>query len=73
MGRIAEMNVLGSLLLDASRMSDVYFISSEMFTDAIIGRMFLEYQRGYDNHYDVNVSVLIQNVSCERFVLSHIT
>ena len=67
MGRIAEMNVLGALLLDASRMSDVYFLSSEMFTDAIIGRMFLEYQRGYDNHYDVNVSVLIQNVSCETY------
>ena len=67
MGRIAEMNVLGALLIDASRMSDVYFLSSDMFTDAIIGRMFLEYQRGYDNHYDVNVSVLIQNVSCETY------
>ena len=67
MGRIAEMNVLGALLIDASRTSDVYFLSSEMFTDAIIGRMFLEYQRGYDNHYDVNVSVLIQNVSCETY------
>ena len=67
MGRIAEMNVLGALLIDASRISDVYFLSSEMFTDAIIGRMFLEYQRGYDNHYDVNVSVLIQNVSCEEY------
>ena len=67
MGRIAEMNVLGALLIDASRISDVYFLSSDMFTDAIIGRMFLEYQRGYDNHYDVNVSVLIQNVSCEEY------
>ena len=37
------------------RIADVSFLSSEMFTDAIIGRMFLEYQRGYDNHYDVNV------------------
>lgn len=67
MGKIAEMNVLGALLIDASRISDVYFLSSDMFTDAIIGRMFLEYQRGYDNHYDVNVSVLIQNVSCEEY------
>ena len=50
MGRIAEMNVLGALLIDASRISDVYFLSSDMFTDAIIGRMFLQYQRGYDNH-----------------------
>lgn len=67
MGRTAEMNVLGALLIDSSRISDVSFITSEMFTDAIIGRMFLEYQRGYDNHYDVNVSVLIQNVSCEEY------
>lgn len=67
MGRIAEMNVLGSLLIDSSGIADVSFLSSEMFTDAIIGRMFLEYQRGYDNHYDVNVSVLIQNVSCEAY------
>ena len=72
MGRIAEMNVLGALLIDASRISDVYFLSSEMFTDAIIGRMFLEYQRGYDNHYDVNVSVLIQNVSCEEYLESSV-
>lgn len=67
MGRIAEMNVLGSLLIDSNGIADVSFLSSEMFTDAIIGRMFLEYQRGYDNHYDVNVSVLIQNVSCEAY------
>ena len=72
MGRIAEMNVLGALLIDASRISDVYFLSSDMFTDAIIGRMFLEYQRGYDNHYDVNVSVLIQNVSCEEYLESSV-
>lgn len=67
MGRIAEMNVLGSLLIDSNGIADVNFLSSEMFTDAIIGRMFLEYQRGYENHYDVNVSVLIQNVSCEAY------
>ena len=68
MSRTAEENVIGSLLLDANRIADVYnMLSTEMFTDALLGRIYLEYQRGYDNHYDVNVSVLIQNVSCDEY------
>lgn len=68
MSCIAEQNVIGALLLDKDCIGSIYNkLSAEMFTSEILGRIYLEFQRGYDNRYDVNPAVLIQNISGDRF------
>ena len=68
MSYLAEQNVIGSLLLDQNCMVDIYnVLSVDMFTSELLGRIYLEFQRGYDNHYDVNPVVLVQNLSCDNF------
>lgn len=68
MSIIAEQNIIGALLLDKNNISQVYnMLSADMFTSALLGRMYLEYQRGYDNRYEVNPAVLVQKVSSELY------
>lgn len=68
MGYIEERNIIGSLLLDGACISEISsFVSTEMFEDELLGRMYLEFLRGYDNHYDVTVTVLFQNLSGKEF------
>lgn len=40
---IAERQIIGSLILDASRIDDMHGINSEMFTDSTMGRIFSLY------------------------------
>lgn len=64
----AEQNVIGSLLIDKDSIGKIYGkISSEMFTSELLGRIFLEFQRGFDNHYDVNPVTLRQAISGDTF------
>ena len=68
MSIIAEQNIIGALLLDRNNISQVYnILSADMFTSELLGRMYLEYQRGYDNRYEVNPAVLVQKVSSELY------
>lgn len=68
MGYIEEQNIIGSLLMDNNSISEIYsMISPEMFTSELLGRMYLEFLRGYDNHYEVTIPVLLQQVSCDRY------
>ena len=68
MSYIAEQNVIGALLVDSGRIGDVYgVLSAEMFTSPILGRIYLEFQRGYDNRYEVNLSVLLQKLTGEGY------
>lgn len=68
MSYIAEQNIIGSLLLDKSCMDEIYnMLSAEMFTSEMLGRMYLEFQRGYDNRYDVNPAVIVQKLSGDVF------
>ena len=60
----AEQNVIGALFLDSTGMDRVYrLLSAEMFEDALLGRMYLEFQRAYDNHYQISPAVMIQKLS----------
>lgn len=68
MSYIAEQNVIGSLLMDQNNISSVYnLLSADMFISPVLGRMYLEYQRGYDNRYEVNLSVLLQKLTGEGY------
>lgn len=68
MSRLAEQNIVGSLLMDSSCMDKMYNrLTSEMFTSQILGRIYLEFQRGYDNHYPVDVVVLEQKLKSDNF------
>lgn len=68
MSYLAEQNVIGSLLLDKNCMDEIYnVLSVDMFTSELLGRMYLEFQRGYDNRYDVNPAVIVQKLSGDVF------
>lgn len=59
MSYLAEQCVIGSLLLDQECISKVYTdLCPEMFRSEILAGMYLEFLRGYDNGYTVNVVML---------------
>ena len=68
MSYLAEENIIGSLLIDKNCMDEIYnVLSADMFTSELLGRMYLEFQKGYDNRYDVNPAVIVQKLSGEHF------
>lgn len=68
MSYLAEENIIGSLLLDKACMDEIYSVlSADMFTSELLGRIYLEFQRGYDNRYDVNPAVIVQKLSSDQF------
>lgn len=68
MSYLAEQNVIGSLLLDKNCMDEIYnVLSADMFTSELLGRMYLEFQKGYDNRYDVNPAVIVQKLCGDNF------
>lgn len=56
MSYYAEQNVIGSLLTDGEAIERIAAIlEPEMFTSELLGRVYLEYLRGYENDYTVNL------------------
>lgn len=63
MSYLAEQKVVGALFMDASCIEKVHHIlSADMFGDELLGRIFLEFQRGYDNHYNVDLALIEQKL-----------
>lgn len=62
MNLLAEQNVIGSLLLDPQSIERIK-LEPEMFGNALYGRMFLEFLRGYENRYAVNAVVLAAKIT----------
>jgi len=59
MSYLAEKNVIGSLLLDRESMRKIHRkLEPEMFTSEILSRAYIEFLRGYENGYEVNLVVL---------------
>lgn len=68
MSYMAEQQVIGSLLLDQNCISDIYsLLESNMFTSEILGRIYKEFQRAYDNNQQINMSVIEQNLRSDNF------
>ena len=64
MSYLVEQNIIGALLLDAECISEICNkVQAEMFEEKLLGRMYLEFQRGYDNHYKVDMVILVQKIA----------
>ena len=73
MSYIAEQKVIGALLMDQNSISEIYsMIEPNMFTSPFLGRVYHEFQKGYDNRYDVNLVVLEQKMRSEEYPSSEI-
>lgn len=57
-----ERAIVGSLLIDCKAIDEIPTVTADMFADPILGRMFLEFQRGYDNGYAVDPAILAHNI-----------
>lgn len=68
MSLLAEQQVIGALLIDARCMNDIYkVLEPEMFTSALLGRIYLEYARGFDRNEVVTLPVLEQRIASDAF------
>lgn len=64
MSYLAEQNVIGALLIEQDSIKKVYGkLDPEMFTSDILSRAYMEFLRGYENGYTVNIVVLDEKMS----------
>ena len=67
MSYMAEQSVIGSLLMDQECIADVYSIlEPQMFTDELYGKVYHEYQKAYDNHYELSFSDIEQKLRSDN-------
>lgn len=68
MSIMAEQSVIGSLLMNQESIADVYSIlEPQMFTDELFGKVYHEYQKAYDNHYELSFSDIEQKLRSDSF------
>ena len=68
MSYIAEQQVIGSLLMDNGCMSDICgLLEADMFTSEILGRIYKEFQRAYDNCCAIDIPIIEQNLRSDNF------
>ena len=69
----AEQIVIGCLLMDHSCISDIYnLIEPEMFKHDFYKKAYIEFARGYDNHYLVNSVLLEQKLRSDIYPTNYI-
>lgn len=67
MGYFAEQNLIGTLLMDKDCIEYVHnTLRADMFTSEFLGRVYLEFQRGYDNRYNVDLVIITQKMAGEN-------
>ena len=59
----AERQIIGSLLLDQSRIDEMHLINSEMFTDPILSEIFSLYEHA--DGKEVNQIAIVQKIKCD--------
>lgn len=57
-----EKSFIGALMLNPQVVRECGFLLPEMFTDALLGRVYLEYARAYDFGYPANLVTLAENM-----------
>lgn len=68
MSIVAEQSVIGSLLMNQECIADVYSIlEPQMFTDELFGKVYHEYQKAYDNNYELSFSDIEQKLRSDSF------
>lgn len=64
----AEKSVIGSLLMDKDCMSEIYgLLEPDMFTNELLGKMYHEYQRSFDQGYSLTMPLIEQKIRCEAY------
>lgn len=64
MSYLAEQTVVGSLFIDPNSIKKVYGkLEPDMFANEILSRAYMEFLRGYENGYTVNLVVLDEKMS----------
>lgn len=58
-----EKALIGALIMNLQAVKDCGLLLPEMFTNALLGRIFLEYVRVYDFGYPANLVTLAENLS----------
>ena len=67
MGYLAEQNLIGALLMDKDCMEHIHnTLKADMFTSEFLGKAYLEFQRGYDNRYNVDLVIITQKMAGEN-------
>lgn len=59
----AEQQIIGSLLIDSSRLDDMHLINSEMFVDSVLGKIFSIYEHA--NGQEINQLVIIPKIKSD--------
>lgn len=68
MSYLAEQSVIGALFLDKNCMDEIYnVLSSEMFTSEFLGKVYVEFQKAYDNQYEVNQALIVQKLCSDHY------
>lgn len=68
MSYLAEQSVIGALFLDKNCMDEINnVLSSEMFTSEFLGRIYVEFQKAYDNRYEVNQALIVQKLCSDHY------
>lgn len=68
MSYIAEKNVIGSLFIDSDAIAEIYgLIEPNMFTSEVLGLVYNEFCRGYDNRYEVNLALIEQRLRSDNY------
>ena len=68
MSLLAEQNVIGSLLMDNDCMNEIYgMLEPQMFTIELYGKVYHEYQRAFDNGYNLTLPMLEQKLRSDSF------
>ena len=68
MSYYAEQQVIGSLLMDNNCMDKIYgMLEPDMFTSDLLGRTYKEFQRAYDNNYELTITMIEQKLRNDNF------
>ena len=68
MSYMAEQSVIGSLLMNQESIADVYSIlEPQMFTDVLLGNIYREYLRAYENGQEISLPDIEQRLRGDEY------
>lgn len=68
MSYVAEQNVIGALFIDGSCIDQIYsFLEPKMFTSELLGNIYMEFLKAYDNHQETNAVEILQKLKSDRY------
>ena len=66
MSSLAEQNIIGSLLMDSECIDKICnILEPQMFENELMGAIYREYLKGYENRYEVNLVTLVEKLKSD--------